>query len=183
MFVTSIIGGRLVSRYGHYRPFLIAGIALEASALTSLAVLAFISAPPILFLITVGILGCGMGMFMPNLTNAVQNAVTHAELGAATGAMVFIRSLGGAVGVAASGAIMSGRLASDPASVSLRAVTQNGLGAFGHLSALQQSAIVNAYRTALAGSFTLSGIVMIAAFLLVVGLPEIQLRRQIPDAA
>ena len=50
-------------------------------------------------------------MAMPNLTNAIQNAVAYNELGAATGAMVFIRSLGGAVGVAASGAILSARLA------------------------------------------------------------------------
>ena len=56
-------------------------------------------------------LGLGIGMAMPNLTNAIQNAVAYNELGAATGAMVFIRSLGGALGVAASGAILSARLA------------------------------------------------------------------------
>jgi len=182
MFVSSIIGGRFVSRDGRYRLFLIAGIWLEASALAGLAGLAFIGAPPILFLVAVGILGCGMGMFMPNLTNAVQNAVTHAELGAATGTMVFIRSLGGAAGVAASGAIMSSRLANANADVTLHALTQNGLRTLGDLSIGQQAAISNAYRSALAGCFTLSGIVMIAALVLVLGLPEIQLRTQIPDA-
>ncbi len=174
MFVSSIIGGRFVTRYGHYRPFLISGIGLEAFALVSLAGCAFIDAPPILFLVTVGLLGLGMGMFMPNLTNAIQNAVNHAELGAATGAMVFIRSLGGAVGVAASGAIMSARLAHHAG---------GNLHALGHLTISQQAIMANAYRTALVGSFTLSGIVMAAAFLLVLGLPEIQLRTQIPDAA
>ena len=53
----------------------------------------------------------GMGMGMPNLTTAMQNAVGYKELGAATGAMTFLRSLGGALGVACSGAIISARLA------------------------------------------------------------------------
>ena len=52
-----------------------------------------------------------MGMGMPNLTTAVQNAVAHREIGAVTGAMNFARSLGGALGVATSGTIMAARLA------------------------------------------------------------------------
>ena len=85
-----------------------------------------------------GALGLGMGMGMPNLTTAVQNAVAHRELGAATGAMSFVRSLGGALGVATSGTIMSSRLASalstGGGSVDLTALTAHGIQAMAHLA-------------------------------------------------
>jgi EmrB/QacA subfamily drug resistance transporter len=183
MLCTSIIGGRIVSRIGHNRPFLLAGIGLEAVALASLAVFAYLGAPPALFLLSMGGLGLGMGMGMPNLTTAVQNAVTHAELGAATGAMTFVRSLGGAVGVATSGTIMTARLNASLAdidgAVDVRALAEHGVHALEGMTAIQHAAVGDAYRTALTGCFLLSGLVMTGAFLLVWGLPEITLRSQV----
>ena len=55
-------------------------------------------------------LGLGIGVSFPNLTTAIQNAVDRADLGAATAMSAFFRSLGGAVGVALSGAILTARL-------------------------------------------------------------------------
>ena len=183
MVATSIIGGRIVSRLGRNKPFLLAGLGLEAVALASLAGFAWIAAPPALFLVSMGLLGMGMGMGMPNLTTAVQNAVAHKELGAATGAMTFARSLGGAVGVAASDTIMTQRLLAATrdtgGAVDMAAITEHGLQALAHLSAAQQAAVGDAYRTALVGCFLLSGVVMTAAFLLVLGLPEQVLRDKI----
>ncbi len=179
MLLSSVIGGRIVSRYGHYRPFLLAGIGLETISLIILAVLALNDAPPVLFLVALGTVGLGIGMGMPNLTNAIQNAVVYSELGAATGAMVFIRSLGGAVGVAASGAILSAHLAYVRAAGHFPVLNAQTIRALASLSAAQRGAIANAYRTALASSFALCAAVMIAAFLLVLTLPEIKLRKEI----
>ncbi|WP_237182883.1 MDR family MFS transporter [Roseomonas marmotae] len=183
MVLTSVIGGRIVSRLGRNKPFLLAGLGLEAVALASLALFAWMAAAPALFLVSMGLLGLGMGMGMPNLTTAVQNAVAHKELGAATGAMTFARSLGGAVGVAASGTIMSQRLhsASGGAGVDVGVITEHGVQALSHLTAAQQAAVSDAYRTALTGCFLLSGVVMTVAFLLVLGLPEQKLRDQLDD--
>jgi hypothetical protein len=128
-----------------------------------------------------------MGMGMPNLTVAVQNAVSQKELGAATGAMTFLRSLGGAVGVAASGAIMTSRLAVASAAIGptldVEAVTRQGVQALAALTPAQHALVAEAYRTALIGCFTLSGVVMTAAFLLVLGLPEQVLRSRIRNEA
>jgi EmrB/QacA subfamily drug resistance transporter len=185
MLLTSIIGGRIVARLGRNKPFLLAGLGLEAVALASLAAFAFIGAAPTAFLVSMGALGLGMGMGMPNLTTAVQNAVAHRELGAATGAMTFVRSLGGALGVAVSGTIMSVRLAEAVSGagsgMSLGMLTQHGMGSMSELTQAQQAGISTAYRTALTGSFLLSAAVMTTAFLLVVGLPEIRLRNQIAE--
>jgi len=184
MLLTSIVGGQVVARLGRNRPFLLAGIGLEAAALVSLAVFSYLAASPTIFLISMGILGLGMGMGMPNLTVAVQNAVAHRELGAATGAMTFIRSLGGAVGVAASGAVMSQRLSSIAAgsSIDLRTLAERGMQASVQLTEAQHAAISDAYRAALTGCFILSGAVMAVAFFLVLGLEEKTLRSQIEDA-
>jgi EmrB/QacA subfamily drug resistance transporter len=184
MLLTSVIGGRIVAKLGRNRPFLLAGLGLEAIALGSLAAFAFIGAPRTVFLISMAALGLGMGMGMPNLTTAVQNAAPHRELGAATGAMSFVRSLGGALGVAASGTIMSTRLANAFATAGLdvHALTEHRMALF-HFTPAQQAAVGTAYRTALTGCFLLSGVVMTMAFALVLGLPEITLRSEIEETS
>lgn len=183
MVLTSILGGRMASRLGRNKGFLLAGVGLEAAALASLALLAFVAAPPAAFLVSMGALGLGMGMGMPNLTTAVQNAVAYRELGAATGAMSFVRSLGGALGVATSGAIMAARLAAAGAVGGLAsgALAEQGMQALLHLDPAQQAGVAAAYRTALTGCFLLSGAVMTVAFVLVLGLPELTLRGRIED--
>jgi EmrB/QacA subfamily drug resistance transporter len=183
MLLTSVIGGRIVSRLGRNKPFLLAGLGLEAVALGSLAAFAFIAAKPMIFLISMAALGLGMGMGMPNLTTAVQNAVVHKELGAATGAMTFVRSLGGALGVAVSGSIMTSRLASAFAVTGLEPnmATAQRMQALSQLTPDQHAAVAGAYRTALTGCFLMSGVVMALAFLLVLGLPEVTLRSDIEE--
>ena len=186
MLLTSIIGGRIVTQLGRNKPFLLAGLGLEAVALGSLAAFAYIGASAPVFLVSMGALGLGMGMGMPNLTTAVQNAVAHRELGAATGAMSFARSLGGALGVATSGTIMTSRLASAFAgtkgALDLGALNAHGTQAMVQFTASQQAEVGLAYRTALTGCFLLSGLVMTVAFILVLGLPELMLRSEIEEA-
>jgi len=185
MMLTSIVGGRIVSRIGHNKPFLLAGLGLEAIALMSLALLAYLAAAPFVFLVSMAMLGLGMGMGMPNLTTAVQNAVGNREIGAVTGAMNFVRSLGGALGVATSGAIMSARLVASlsaaSATVDLSSLSAHRTQALAQLTPMQMAAVSGAYRTALTGSFLLSGIVMTAAFIVVLGLQEQALRDRIDD--
>jgi MFS family permease len=180
MLLTSTIGGRFVSRLGRYRPFLLAGLGMEAFSLVCLALFAWYGAPPMLFLALMGVFGLGMGLGMPNLITAIQNAVAHSELGAATGALVFIRSLGGAVGVAASGAMMSFSLMQAHAGGAVEILHAHGLLG---LSPVQRAAVAQAYRGALTGSFVMCALVMLAAYVLVLGLPDVRLRNQIGDAA
>ncbi|MFC0384877.1 MDR family MFS transporter [Muricoccus vinaceus] len=178
MVLTSVFGGRAAAKLGRNKGFLMAGLLLEAVALVGLAGLAWFAAPAWAFLVAMAALGLGMGMGMPNLTTAIQNAVDYKELGAATGAMTFVRSLGGAVGVACSGAILSARLAGP---VDVEGLTRGGAEAMAALSPAQHAMLGEAYRTALTGCFALSGVVMTAAFLLVIGLPEQKLRGTVEE--
>ena len=56
------------------------------------------------------LLGLGIGMMMQNLVLCTQNQVAPADLGAASSTVTFFRSLGGAVGVSALGAVMANRI-------------------------------------------------------------------------
>lgn len=101
----SIITGRLVSKTGKIKRFPVVGTALltigmlllaRLDAETSLTLAAFY------MLVT----GSGVGMVMQNLTLAVQNTVPRSEMGAATSAVSFFRSLGGSFGTALFGAVL-----------------------------------------------------------------------------
>ena len=59
------------------------------------------------------VLGAGLGMVMQVLILAVQNAVEPRDMGTATGAATFLRSMGGSFGVAVFGAILTNRLATN----------------------------------------------------------------------
>lgn len=54
--------------------------------------------------------GLGLGMMMQNLVLATQNQVAPQDLGAASSVVTFFRSLGGAMGVSALGAVMANRV-------------------------------------------------------------------------
>jgi hypothetical protein len=53
------------------------------------------------------LVGIGIGMTVQNLVLSVQNSVRPQDLGAATATITFFRSLGGAAGVAAMGAVLA----------------------------------------------------------------------------
>ena len=56
------------------------------------------------------VVGLGIGLVMQVLVLAVQNAVDAKDLGVATSASTFFRSMGGAFGVAIFGSIFNSRL-------------------------------------------------------------------------
>jgi MFS family permease len=55
-------------------------------------------------------IGAGMGAIFPTSTLAVQNAVESHEIGAASSIVIFVRQLGGAIGLAIYGAIFNAQL-------------------------------------------------------------------------
>jgi MFS family permease len=118
-------------------------------------------------------MGFGIGFVMPNLTTAIQNAVERRDLGAATSASAFLRSLGGALGVALSGAILTTHLHGAASTASQG--TQD-LDHIAHLPPAQHAAVVASYAHALSATFLAGSAIAGCAFLLVLFLPERPLR-------
>jgi len=105
----SITSGRLIARYGSYRPYPILGcvcMLLGAVLLSTMDVhtsLASVSA-------RAAVIGLGIGQLGPSMNLIVQNAVRYQELGVATAGLTFVRSLGGVLGSAVLGAVYRNRL-------------------------------------------------------------------------
>jgi EmrB/QacA subfamily drug resistance transporter len=111
VLVASTVSGLLITRTGTIKPFIIAG---TTTLVAGFAVLSFIDHETSLVYVGAGMLliGVGVGMTLQNLILAVQNTVPLRDLGAASGAVTFFRSLGGTIGVAVLGAILARRVAS-----------------------------------------------------------------------
>jgi EmrB/QacA subfamily drug resistance transporter len=109
LLITSIGSGRLITHTGRYKMFPIVGLLVAAGGLTLMSQL---SVDTSLWLagVFMFITGAGIGMVQQVLVLAAQNAVPHADLGVATSGATFFRSLGGAMGVAVFGALLTHRL-------------------------------------------------------------------------
>jgi EmrB/QacA subfamily drug resistance transporter len=106
ILVSSVIAGRLLSRIGEIKPFIIAGTAFLTVGFGALSQidhrtrLVFIA-------VAMVFVGGGVGMTVQNFTLVVQNAVPLKDIGAATSTVSFFRSLGGTIGVSVLGAVLA----------------------------------------------------------------------------
>jgi EmrB/QacA subfamily drug resistance transporter len=103
--VASLVVGRLVSSTGRWKRYLVGG---SLTATVGFALLGTLDAHTAFVLVAIymALVGLGLGATMQNLVLSVQNTVPGQQLGAATATVSFFRSLGGAVGVAAMGAVL-----------------------------------------------------------------------------
>jgi EmrB/QacA subfamily drug resistance transporter len=105
--VGALVMGRLIARLTHYLRVPVIGLVIAIATLGLLAAeaanLSFVS-----FTALLGVLGVAIGPMYPTSTIVMQNAVKPHQLGTATGTLNFFRLLGGAIIVAAFGAIVLG---------------------------------------------------------------------------
>ncbi|MEU9856404.1 MDR family MFS transporter [Streptomyces sp. NPDC047974] len=109
LFVSSTASGLIITKTGRWKAWLISGGALAAAGLGLLGTLRY-DTPYWHIALFMAVLGLGIGMMMQNLVLCTQNQVAPADLGAASSVVTFFRSLGGAIGVSALGAVMAHRV-------------------------------------------------------------------------
>jgi EmrB/QacA subfamily drug resistance transporter len=108
--VSSTWSGRVITRTGRWKRFLVGGMAMVVVGLGLLGLidertpLAVVAA----FMLVVGV---GLGASMQNLVLAAQNNASQANVGAASAVVTFFRSMGGSIGVSALGALLSAQVA------------------------------------------------------------------------
>jgi EmrB/QacA subfamily drug resistance transporter len=110
LLAMSISSGRYISRTGNYRWFPLTGTILVT---VGLSLLTKVGAHTSLVIVGIDILifGAGLGLFMQVLTLVVQNAVPMKQMGVATSSVTFFRSMGGAIGASALGAVLTAGIA------------------------------------------------------------------------
>jgi EmrB/QacA subfamily drug resistance transporter len=178
LLVTSIVSGRLISRFGRYKPFPVAGTAVMTVGMVLLAQLD-IDSTGLYASLSMLVLGLGLGMVMQVLVLAVQNAVDYRNMGVATSGALLFRQIGGSIGIALFGAIFAnqlrGNLASQlpagvhvPKTVSPAVVRQ--------LPAAVHEGYVNAVAASLHPVFVVAAVVSVFSFLLTWLLHDVPLR-------
>jgi hypothetical protein len=186
VIVASVVGGRLVAKTGRYKMFPVFGLITATVAFLLLAWGALAEAGEPVLETALVMLGAGLGLVMPNLTVAIQNSVDRSHLGVATSVSAFIRSLGGALGVAVAGAVVAVRLR---LLLPFSWTHPNGSGAtplemgFQQMSTLapaQRLLLLHAYRHAIATTFFTGAAIAATAFCIVLFLPERPLRSSRP---
>jgi EmrB/QacA subfamily drug resistance transporter len=105
----AVSSGQLVARIGRYKLFPLIGLATACLGLL-LMVTVTAQTPLALICLYLAVNGLGIGLIMPALLVAVQNAVDVRDLGTGTASITFFRSMGGSFGVALFGAVLIGRL-------------------------------------------------------------------------
>ncbi len=106
---TSIISGKLISKYGHYKRFPIVGTTLMTCGLLLLTRLE-VDTPYWQIALFAIMVGAGLGLSMQTIIIAVQNAVDFKDMGIATSSNAFFRSLGAVFGTALFGSILTNRV-------------------------------------------------------------------------
>jgi EmrB/QacA subfamily drug resistance transporter len=176
VILTSVTGGRLVTRTGRYKIFPVIGLFLASASFLAIAFSAENAAGVMPLVIALIVLGAGFGFVMPIMTMALQNVVQREDLGSATSVSAFLRSLGGALGVAISGAVVTARLHGLlPPGIHLESMTRLPGTAIVTDPAKHQL-IVEAYRHAIATTFFTGSALAALAFATVLALPEVPLR-------
>ncbi len=115
LVLSSMGTGRIITRTGRWKRFLVSGMALTVVGLGLLSTIDE-TTPLVVMGLYMAVLGLGLGASMQNLVLAVQNNAAQSEMGAASSLVAFFRTMGGAIGVSALGAGLGHQVATQVAS-------------------------------------------------------------------
>ncbi|MFD2120149.1 MFS transporter [Streptomyces cirratus] len=186
LFVSSTVSGQVITKTGRWKAWLLCGGVLVTAGLGLLGTIRYDTAYWHIA-IFMALLGLGIGMMMQNLVLCTQNQVAPSDLGSASSTVTFFRSLGGAIGVSALGAIMANRITHyaedglaglDPKYAA--AAAQSGSGSsipdMNSLPGPLRTVMESAYGHGIADVFLIAAPLALVAFLVTIFIKEVPLR-------
>jgi EmrB/QacA subfamily drug resistance transporter len=179
LLTASIGSGQLITRFGRYKPFPVAGTAIMVVGLFLLSRLQ-VDTSTVVTGAYMLVLGFGLGNVIQVLVLAAQNAVDYKYLGVASSGSTLFRQIGGSIGVSVFGAIFANQLAANlvgklppsarvPSSAANPAVVKQ-------LPAVLRDPFRIAITDALTTVFLVAAGIAVLAFLLTWLLPEVPLK-------
>ncbi|MFF4256478.1 MFS transporter [Streptomyces sp. NPDC001663] len=187
LFVSSTVSGQFITRTGRWKAWLVSGGVLVTAGLGLLGTIRY-DTDYWKMSIFMALLGLGIGMMMQNLVLCTQNQVDPSDLGSASSTVTFFRSLGGAVGVSALGAVMSHRIthyvkdgiaALDPkyrAALAGSGSSTDSIPDLSKLPAPVRTLMESAYGHGIADVFLIAGALAAVAFLITLFIKEVPLK-------
>ncbi len=178
--VGAVIAGRVARRSGKMKAIMVVGL---SGCLVGFGLLSFVTADtPRFVLVTYQlVLGGALGLVMPSSLVTVQNASERRDIGAATGCLLFLRSMGGAFGSTMVGALLASGFASHLAAIGITAhISLGDIRQHGGALADVPAAMIPQVHIALADAFHLAflacAVVMAVAVVIAVGMRDLPLR-------
>lgn len=187
LFISSTVSGQFITRTGRWKAWLVSGGVLVTAGLGLLGTIRYDTAYWKMS-IFMALLGLGIGMMMQNLVLCTQNQVDPSDLGSASSTVTFFRSLGGAVGVSALGAVMAHRITDyvkdgvaglDPqyrAALSGSGSSTDSIPDLSKLPAPVRTLVESSYGHGIADVFLIAGVLAAVAFLITLFIKEVPLR-------
>ncbi|NUP01440.1 MAG: MFS transporter, partial [Nonomuraea sp.] len=183
LFLAGVVSGKIVTKTGKWKIFPVAGLLIVAVGLFLLSRL-HVDSGEWLIGLDVAVLGIGLGLSMQMLILAAQNGSELRDMASTTAGVSFFRSLGGAMGVAGFGAILTNRQASEMAELVAKANLhlQAGGQKLGSPAAIQllpeplKGIILESFTRALETVFLVGVPIALLGFLATLFLKELPLR-------
>jgi len=188
LLISSTVFGTVISRTGKWKSIMVSGSVLVIAGLLLLGTLQY-DTNLVLVGIFMAVLGAGLGMLMQNLVLVVQNSIEVSNLGVATSAVTFFRSLGGTIGVSVLGSVLGTVVAQhikdgiadlNPADQA-EAVQTLGSGVIPHVSSLPQTiqvVVESAYGSGVGTVFLLGVPLAVITLVMVALMPNASLGTQ-----
>ena len=166
-FLTSSVigaftGGQFARRLGRTKGIVLAGLGCCVIGLAGLMLQATAAVLWVVLPMS-ALLGLGIGVTMPSVLMQVQNAADRRDVGAATGSLLFLRSMGGAFGSTIVGSLLAARFNEGLAAAGLPPIDLGSLRGGGAATANLLQA-----RAALASGFALAFGVCVALLMVAV---------------
>jgi EmrB/QacA subfamily drug resistance transporter len=184
IMITSVGSGRIITRTGRYKVFPIVGFAVATVGVVLFSRMD-VETSTLYSSLAMLVVGLGLGMITQVLILAMQNGSDQRDLGVVTSSATFFRQMGGALGVAVFGAVLSTRLTSElpgllPEGTRLPSGNSSELlnspEQIRALPASLETAIVEAFTRAIHSVFLWAALVLAVGFVLVWRLKELPLR-------
>ncbi|MFE5337391.1 MFS transporter [Isoptericola sp. NPDC056573] len=187
LFVSSTLSGLIITRTGRWKGWLVSGALLLTAGLGLLGTIRY-DTEYWHVAVFMAVMGVGVGMMMQNLVLCTQNQVAPADLGSASSLVTFFRSLGGAIGVSALGAVLAHRIpdhvADGLANLGPKGaeLAQGAAGGSGEIPDMDQvpeplrGVLESAYGHGIADVFLIGACAALVAFLLVAFIKEVPLQ-------
>ncbi|WP_125099914.1 DHA2 family efflux MFS transporter permease subunit [Leucobacter chromiireducens] len=106
VLISSTVVGQVITRTGKWKRYMVTGAIALLAGLTMMGQLRYDTSYWYVG-VSMFVMGAGVGMTMQNLVLVVQNTVAPTQMGAASSAVTFFRTIGGTAGMSAMGAMLA----------------------------------------------------------------------------
>lgn len=184
VLISSTVVGQIITRTGKWKRYVVSGAIALIIGMVMMGQLRH-DTPYWYVGISMAIMGMGVGMTMQNLVLVVQNTVEPTEMGVASSAVTFFRTIGGTAGISVMGALLASQvaeyIAEGIAALSPKQMKGAEALAGGQVPKLAdlpvpiREVVETAYGHAIGNIFLVASPIAVVAFIAIIFLPNLPL--------